>query len=133
MRRLLFVQAYEKFSFAFETMLVPLRDSLEFSKREQPLNAHSTTLLTILNELVDFHTKKFQIACEELISGPIKTFEERRLGSFHGFGNTNSSSKKDYNQLVPTLLTTIDRLQEMMHFLGAPLVEVCQNVLRTAC
>ncbi|KAE9027796.1 hypothetical protein PR003_g10432 [Phytophthora rubi] len=119
--RLRFLQVHQNFTFALETLMLPVMQSLEIVERDGNLGANGVKLLRILREIVKVNTQKLSEPCSKLCSASEKAFEAQRLKMFSGDdkekGKAESTSAKEHPRMKlfggtskPTLKrsTTVD-------------------------
>ncbi|KAG6614810.1 putative alpha/beta hydrolase BAT5 [Phytophthora cinnamomi] len=82
--RLRFLQVHQNFTFALETLMLPVMRSLEVVERDGNLGANGVKLLRVLREIVKVNAHKLSEPCSKLCSASEKTFEAQRLKMFSG-------------------------------------------------
>ncbi|GMF12633.1 unnamed protein product [Phytophthora lilii] len=80
--RLRFLQVHQNFTFALETLMLPVMQSLEIVERDGNLGSNGVKLLRVLREIVKVNTHKLAEPCSKLCSASEKTFETQRLKMF---------------------------------------------------
>ncbi|RLN50665.1 hypothetical protein BBJ29_006101 [Phytophthora kernoviae] len=81
-QRLRFLQAHQNFSFALETMMMPVLQSLEIVEKDGNLGTSGKKLLKALREVVKVNSQKLSEPCSKLCSASEKTFEIQRVKLF---------------------------------------------------
>lgn len=82
--RLRFLQVHQNFTFALETLMLPVLQSLEVVERDGNLGPNGVKLLRVLREIVKVNSQKLAEPCSKLCSASEKTFETQRLKMFSG-------------------------------------------------
>ncbi|KAG1704576.1 hypothetical protein DVH05_005507 [Phytophthora capsici] len=82
--RLRFLQVHQNFTFALETLMLPMMQSLEIVERDGNLGSNGVKLLRILREIAKVNTQKLAEPCSKLCSASEKTFDTQRLKMFGG-------------------------------------------------
>ncbi|KAG7392571.1 hypothetical protein PHYBOEH_006337 [Phytophthora boehmeriae] len=81
-QRLRFLQAHQNFSFALETMMMPVLKSLEVVEKDGNLGANGKKLLKVLREVVKVNSQKLTEPCSKLCSASEKAFGVQRVKLF---------------------------------------------------
>ncbi|KAG3110409.1 hypothetical protein PI124_g8963 [Phytophthora idaei] len=92
--RLRFLQVHQNFTFALETLMLPVMQSLETVERDGNLGNNGVKLLRILREINKVNSEKLAEPCSKLCSASEKTFETQRLKVFGGEDKTESPAPK---------------------------------------
>jgi len=82
--RLRFLQVHQNFTFALETLMLPVLRSLEIVERDGNLGSNGVKLLRILREIQKVNSQKLSEPCSKLCSASEKAFETQRLKMFGG-------------------------------------------------
>ncbi|CAI5721662.1 unnamed protein product [Hyaloperonospora brassicae] len=80
--RLRFLQVHQSFTFALETMALPVMESLEIVERDGQLGLNGETLLSALQDIVTLNSQRLSEPCSKLCSASEKTFELQRCKMF---------------------------------------------------
>ena len=80
--RLRFLQVHQSFTFALETMALPVMESLEIVERDGQLGSNGKALLSALQEIVTLNSQRLSEPCSKLCSASEKTFELQRCKMF---------------------------------------------------
>ncbi|CAH0482426.1 unnamed protein product [Peronospora belbahrii] len=80
--RLRFLQVHQNFAFAFETMMLPVVQSLEIVERDGNLGPNGKQLLQVLQEIAILNSQKLAEPCSKLCSASEKVFEMQRVRMF---------------------------------------------------
>uniref|UniRef100_H3GWZ6 PA domain-containing protein n=1 Tax=Phytophthora ramorum TaxID=164328 RepID=H3GWZ6_PHYRM len=80
--RLRFLQVHQNFTFALETLMLPVMQSLEIVERDGNLGTNGAKLLRVLREIGKVNTQKLAEPCSKLCSASEKAFEMQRLKMF---------------------------------------------------
>ncbi|KAF4034295.1 alpha/beta hydrolase fold [Phytophthora infestans] len=91
--RLRFLQVHQNFTFALETIMLPVMQSLEIVERSEHLGINGVKLLRILREIHKVNSQKLAEPCSKLCSASEKTFETQRLKAFGGEDKTEPTLK----------------------------------------
>ncbi|RLN98753.1 hypothetical protein BBJ28_00005985 [Nothophytophthora sp. Chile5] len=150
LQRLRFLQAHQNFSFALETLVMPVLKSLEIVERDNTIGTNGTLLLEVLREMVALNEQKLAKACSELCGASGKDFEARRLKLFGAGaprsigaeptagaaatleGDTATMAKPMASvHSVTALVTLVQRLQSAILLIGRPQTEapVTRNIV----
>ncbi|RLN96439.1 hypothetical protein BBJ28_00016678 [Nothophytophthora sp. Chile5] len=149
LQRLRFLQAHQNFSFALETLVMPVLKSLEIVERDSTIGTNGTLLLEVLREIMALNEQKLAKACSELCGASSKDFEARRLKLFgagaprsigveptagaaatlEGDAATMTKPMASVHS-VTALATLIQRLQAAILLIGRPQTEapVTRNI-----
>ncbi|ETL45719.1 hypothetical protein L916_04250 [Phytophthora nicotianae] len=95
--RLRFLQVHQNFTFALETLMLPVMQSLEIVERDGNLGNNGVKLLRILREINKVNSQKLAEPCSKLCSASDKTFDTQRLKVFGGEDKTEAASKTTEN------------------------------------
>ncbi|KAL3665496.1 hypothetical protein V7S43_009532 [Phytophthora oleae] len=82
--RLRVLQVHQNFTFALETLMLPVMQSLEIVARDGNLGSNGVKLLRILREIAKVNAQTLAEPCSKLCSASEKTFESQRLKMFGG-------------------------------------------------
>ncbi|TDH71304.1 hypothetical protein CCR75_004646 [Bremia lactucae] len=80
--RLHFLQVYQNFTFAQETLLVPVMRSLEVLEQDGHIGSNGAKLLQSLRDISTIHAQLLATPCSQLCSASESTFESQRLQVF---------------------------------------------------
>ncbi|KAG7381466.1 hypothetical protein PHYPSEUDO_006006 [Phytophthora pseudosyringae] len=92
--RLRFLQVHQNFTFALETLMLPVMQSLEIVEREGNLGTNGAKLLRVLREIAKVNSHKLAEPCSKLCSASEKAFETQRLKMFGGEDKTDATPPK---------------------------------------
>uniref|UniRef100_M4BL83 RxLR effector candidate protein n=1 Tax=Hyaloperonospora arabidopsidis (strain Emoy2) TaxID=559515 RepID=M4BL83_HYAAE len=81
--RLRFLQVHQNFTFALETMALPIMESLEILERDGQLGINGEKLLSALQQIVMLNSQRLSEPCSKLCSASEKTFELQRCELFN--------------------------------------------------
>ncbi|KAL7687753.1 putative alpha/beta hydrolase-1 [Plasmopara halstedii] len=91
--RLRFLQVHQNFTFAFETLMLPVMQSLEIMDRSTQLGKNGAKLLRILRDLDKINAQEMSTACSKLCAASDKTFEAQLSAIFQDENKTESTLK----------------------------------------
>lgn len=81
--RLRFLQVHQNFTFALETLMLPVMQALELMERKEQLGTNGVKLLRILRDVDKLNAQELTAACAKLTCASEKAFETQRMAMFH--------------------------------------------------